>query len=204
MKEQWADTYIQGDSYQVSNLGNVRGKDRVVNSKNGSTRTVKGRELNPYTTANGYKMVSLGLNMSRKRSCVFVHRLVASAFCDNPENRKIVHHKDGDKANNTAQNLEWSTKSENFFHAMVAGCIVLRRGKDCHWSKITESKVLEIKSLLSQGVKPRPVAAIVGVTPSIVYGIRKGVSWKHIGINLNGEFDICASAPRPAGQPCQP
>ena len=42
-----------------------------------------------------------------------IHRLVATAFCPNPENKPIVHHKDHDKWNNKASNLVWATQQEN-------------------------------------------------------------------------------------------
>lgn len=58
-----------------------------------------------------YMSVVLG---SKKHECV--HRLVATQFIDKPENYDntwIVHHKDGDKMNNSADNLEWVSPSDS-------------------------------------------------------------------------------------------
>jgi hypothetical protein len=78
----------------------------------------------------------------------YVHRLVAECHVANPLNRKEVNHKDGDKANCKADNLEWTTHRENIHHSYS---VLGRRpptGKD-HWlygKKASE----ETKSLMSQ------------------------------------------------------
>lgn len=62
----------------------------------------------------GYRMVVFTVN--GKKIYKNVHRLVAENFLENHENKPEVNHKDGDKQNNSVDNLEWVTSSENQKH----------------------------------------------------------------------------------------
>ena len=101
MKELWKDIKGYEGLYQVSNLGRVK---RVTTS-----RILKGCK-----DKDGYLKVILCKN--NIKSTKTVHRLVAQAFIPNTENKLEVNHIDEDKANNTVNNLEWSTRKENLNH----------------------------------------------------------------------------------------
>lgn len=91
--------------YKISNKG------RLINSRNSEKAT--------RIDADGYLKVDLYDRGYRKT--MRVHRLVADAFIPNPANKPEVNHKDGNKHNNTTDNLEWTTSSENMIHAYKEG-----------------------------------------------------------------------------------
>lgn len=68
---------------------------------------------------NGYFYITLSINKKPKR--ITVHRLVAMMFVENPFNKDIVNHIDGNKQNNHYTNLEWVTQQENTQHAWDTG-----------------------------------------------------------------------------------
>ena len=93
-----------GEDYQevyASSLGRVR--------KNNKTTTGTKRE-------SGYYDIKVYNVKDKKRYSFRVHRLVCMAFHENPENKPYVNHKDLNKSNNTADNLEWVTNKENINH----------------------------------------------------------------------------------------
>ena len=90
-------------NYSISNLGNV------MNNK-----TNKMMKLN---VKSGYYHV--GLINNKNRSTFKVHRLVALAFIDNPENKPEVNHKNKNKLDNSIDNLEWATHKENMQHKSI-------------------------------------------------------------------------------------
>lgn len=93
--------------FEASTFGNVRSLDRTVECKDGKTKNIKGKTLNPKTYPNGYLFVELSRN--GRTIHVLVHRLVLQTFKPNPnpELYPCVNHKDENKTNNHLCNLEW-------------------------------------------------------------------------------------------------
>jgi|SRR5579862_2445472 len=72
----------------------------------------------------GTVKVYVNVYVGKKCKRLKLHRLVAELFIPNPQNKKFVNHKDGNKLNNTEQNLEWSTEKENSQHAVNTGLMI--------------------------------------------------------------------------------
>ena len=93
---------IEGfENYEVSNLGRVRNIE-------------SGKTLKPSLQKNGY--LRHGLSKNNKKKYLYLHRVLATAFIDNPERKPCVNHIDENKTNNDLSNLEWCTVKENMRH----------------------------------------------------------------------------------------
>lgn len=115
MKEVWKDIDGYEGYYKVSNLGRVKSIERKITytNSNGITRQhpVKEMIIAQKTDKHGYQKVSL--KKEKQRKLCGVHRLVAQAFIDNPDNLPLVNHKDEIRGNNNVLNLEWCTYKYN-------------------------------------------------------------------------------------------
>ena len=105
-------TTSSGREYEVFRNGRVfaRPFSYTDNYGKGRTRTFERKECSPSRTSNGYWEVNLGGKFGERWT---VHRLVAYLWCDNPNGYDTVDHLDGNKNNNSAENLEWVTREEN-------------------------------------------------------------------------------------------
>lgn len=110
--EEWRP--VEGyDKYYVSSLGRVR-KDAFTDSC-GRPKEERIVAITNNKSRGGYEYIHLGAK------CKSLARLVAETFIPNPENKPEVNHIDGNKYNNTVQNLEWVTSIENKHHAWKKG-----------------------------------------------------------------------------------
>jgi hypothetical protein len=110
-----------------------------------------------------------------------IHRLVAIAFIENPDDLETVNHKDGIKQNNAAENLEWKSVKENHRHAFKIGLHSIGENRKAGRAvKLTEKDVLEIRELITANYSNTEIGRMYSVSCGCIYSIRVGKSWKHI------------------------
>lgn len=158
--------------YEVSDKGRIKSVSKV-----GSKREFY---LKQQVDKNGYMAVRL--SKGNKKFQTTVHRAVAKAFVDNSERKPCVNHKDGDKKNNCAENLEWVTYSENTKHAWANGLIDRERGVAACRRNIEKARDKQRKAVMrSDGKIYRSIAdaaASVGVDRSVVSRVLAGKKGK--------------------------
>lgn len=158
---------IQYESnYEVNSRGEIRNKE---------TTSIKSLRY----SNKGYARVTLypsGKTYS-------VHRLVADHFIDNPNSLPSVNHKDGNKKNNTVDNLEWCTPKQNTRHAID----VIKTMTIADWSgiknpehKLDYGLVYSIKFGLLNKLNNFRLEQMLGVQEETIRRIKVNELWKHV------------------------
>ncbi len=180
MTEQWKPVVGYEGFYEVSSVGRVRSVYRRVPFSKGF-RSVPSKILTP-ANSNGYLVVTLNASAINKRQLEAIHRMVAAAFiCPKPSSAHQVNHIDGNKHNNCADNLEWTTPLQNIRHNVRRG--TAPKG-DTHGSrKLSSSDAENIRSRAKSGESGASLAREFGITKGAVYHIVNGRTWKHVEAN---------------------
>ena len=147
-------------------------------SKNGEIKS-HGKIIKGEICKNGYKRIHVSNNGVQYK--FLVHRLVAETFIPNPNNLPCVNHKDGNKLNNSVENLEWVSYSENQIHAYKMG-LKSADGVKNGQHKLTEKDVLYIRKHYVKGKhcenNSYGLANKFGVSAKTIQQIVNGVTWK--------------------------
>lgn len=126
----------------------------------------------------GYYLVNLSIN--GKCRTYQVHRLVAKAYLDNPDNLPAINHKDGNKLNNNVDNLEWCTQQHNVHHALENNLTHPAKGMATKNGRFTEDTIKTIRLLGKQGLSQRKIAAQYNITRSAIKQILDGTTYKWV------------------------
>ena len=115
--EEWRDVVGYEGYYIASNIGRVISLLRYVRHPSGGKKIIKPHLMCLKKCKSGYLTVYLSKNGISK-DCL-VHRIVATAFIPNPNNKPQIDHIDRDKTNNIVENLKWCTGSENMSNPLT-------------------------------------------------------------------------------------
>lgn len=163
---------IEYPNYEISSLGRVKSKSRIITDSLGRVKHISSRILKQGDSM-GYAFVNLVKN--GKVNSIKVHVLVAQAFLGQRPDGYDVCHKNGNKKDNNVDNLEYGTRSKNNLdNYRINGCVTKNQ-------KLTVDEVKEIKKQLQQGVSQRKLALKYGVCKSTIAAIKSKELYGWIG-----------------------
>lgn len=162
--------------YAVSNLGRVKSLHRIINN-----HVIDEKILRPRISKDGY--LSVILHKDNKPKTFKIHRLVAEAFIPNFEMKETINHIDGNKLNNTATNLEWSTRSEQMYHAYQHKLKSSDSGTENANSNLSEDDVRFIRKTFVKNSRKFGAVALgkkFNVSHRTVLNIVEGKTYKNV------------------------
>ena len=155
----WA-TYPDDPGYSVSDHGEVRGP--------------RGWTLTGDLVKGGYHRVNI------RGSHMLVHRIVARTFIGPIPDGLEVNHKDGNKSNNRADNLEFVTPSENVRHSIAVLKTERAPGEANGHAKLTDALIVEIRHAWDAGETRASIALRFGIDKSHAWRIGTRRAWRHV------------------------
>lgn len=161
--ETWRGVEEFNGTYEVSNIGNIR---------NVNGRGLKLREKR------GYSLITLpkgGRRVNRQ-----MHRLVAIAFIDNPDNLPEVNHKNCIKNDNRVENLEWVSRRENHMHGVENKLIRNQVGKNNMKARLDETCVKALREAHAAGHRLKRIAAYFRIGIKYASKIKCGKQWANV------------------------
>ncbi len=170
--EEWKIIPDTNNRYQISNYGRI--KSFAYNKKDG--------QILKCSVINGFKMVQITTNKGHSRS--YVHKLVAQVWIPKPSDKHtFVTHLDGKLLNNHISNLEWHTReslTEKHRELEKQKDISVKRKRIQRNSKLNESDISLLKSMLERGAVQSTIAKLFCISEMQVTRIKRGENWGHV------------------------
>lgn len=172
MQEEWREIKGWHGKYLISTLGHLksmRGKHKVCMPEGYVTKGC--------IDSVGYRCVTLRRPGVKFRTRI--HVLMGEAFLTVPTDKKVccINHIDGNKLNNTIENLEWITRGDNIRHAVRIGIFNIK-GENHPHAKLTNEKVIEMRRLRrEENITYSELGKRFGVERRQASDAVRGVNW---------------------------
>ena len=150
-------------------------------SNKGRVRNAEGRILKARTQNKGYFYVTLHSNHKERKFTI--HRLIAEAFIPKINGFNQVNHINGNKKDNSVENLEWCNQRLNYNHGMQK--FLYSHNENHYFAKLTNEQVKTIPTLFKIGFTRTTISRILNVNVSSIEAIEKGMSYRELGLDFS-------------------
>lgn len=116
---EWRNVVGYENYLQVNRNGEIRSIERLIPRAKRGNVLIQSKVLTPHPDPKGY--MKIRTSVDGKKTNIKVHRAVAEAFIPNPFNKPQIDHIDGNKSNNSVDNLRWVTNRENYDYSYANG-----------------------------------------------------------------------------------
>lgn len=156
-------------------------------SKDGTILGKRGEPLQPILHHTGYEVITV--RSESKQFQMRAHRLIWE--CHNgtiKDLSKVINHIDGDKRNNSLDNLELVTSSENAIHAFSMGLRSGDRGESNPGSKLTNDQAYDLINMIKQGFSNKHIGELFKLHPNYISLIRHRKRWAWLWDEIEGLY----------------
>lgn len=177
--EEWKDIPGYEGFYKASSLGRVISLHRVIIRKTGAQQTMQPILIRSNDGSSGYHYITLCKYGHKKK--LPIHRVIAFAFLDNPDNKPIIDHINGNKEDNRVSNLRWATYSENMKNENTVQKFRLtfsEKGRSV--VQLKDNKLIRIYQYSSETKHYGFVPSNVRKACNHIYSQHKGYQWMYI------------------------
>jgi hypothetical protein len=141
-KEIWKPVVGYEGVYEVSNKGRIKSVERIVDAKNHKIH--KRESIRNLKIHNGYYYITLSKNS--KNETLAVHRIVAMAFLDKPNEKNHIDHINTNRLDNRVENLKWCTRLENARNPITRQNVILAHKNESYLKKAQMAKIISGKA----------------------------------------------------------